>query len=417
MPNNLHAPAQMHANTANSASYAALASDVNTRLAAARPRLARLARLNGAKADEAEDIAQETLLTAWRSLDRLRAADRFDAWLDGICRNICHRMARHAINERSLAAPLTMRAEDEPQPPALDLVPATGGDPLDDLTQRELAALLDSALGLLNEATRDAVRLRYLADLPTEEAAARLGLTINTLEARLSRARKQLRAALNGPLRAQAVEFGLALAPADEAGWRDSRLWCHFCGRARLLGILDDAPDGGGRMLLRCPQCWSEFGVEETTISSMPLLAGIKTFRPAMKRLLRASARTMVGALQDGAPCLLCGALMTARLTHGSELPMYQGLTAVYTQHFYVVATCHRCETYVTGAASIAGSGNDRIVRFILERERFVLEPELIVTYQSLPAIRFGLRDLATNERLIYFADPETLALRGIATS
>ena len=82
----------------------------------------------------------------------------------------------------------------------------------------------------MRENARQALALRYLAELPSEEVAARLGLTLNALDLRLSRARKQLREILGGPLRERAVEFGLALAPADEQGWRDSRQWRHFCG-------------------------------------------------------------------------------------------------------------------------------------------------------------------------------------------
>jgi RNA polymerase sigma-70 factor (ECF subfamily) len=401
-------------------SPAHLAGDLNSRLAVARPRLARLARLSGATADEAEDITQETLLTAWRTLDHLRDADRFDAWLDGICRNICRRVARSSATERERmlgTLPTGASEEDETPPSAFDDIPTSDGDPLDELTRQELVTLLDSALGHLNDAAREAVQLRYLADLPTDEAAARLGLTINTLEARLSRARKQLREALNGPLRERAVEFGLALAPADEAGWRDSRLWCHFCGRSRMQGILEDAPDGGGRLTLRCPLCWHEQGAVETDIPSMDILAGVKTFKPAMRRMMRLGAETLAPALQRTMPCVRCGKPLHARIVRGEELPMFARLSPMYTEHFYIAAACHDCDTYVTGAAAIAGRGHDAIMRFILERNRWIAEPERLMDYQGSPAIRFSLYDPTADERLVYFADPQTLTVRGIASS
>lgn len=59
------------------ATLAALAGEINALLAAARPRLVQLARLNGLAPDAANDVAQEALFTAWRSLDQLRAPDRF----------------------------------------------------------------------------------------------------------------------------------------------------------------------------------------------------------------------------------------------------------------------------------------------------------------------------------------------------
>jgi RNA polymerase sigma factor (sigma-70 family) len=428
MPDNIHAPLRplaptldtlraLGATPASVANPASLAGDLNSRFAAARPRLARLARLTGASADQAEDIAQETLLTAWRSLDHLRAADRFDAWLDGICRNIARRVARQSASEQERLAPdlaADTLAEDAPQD-ALDQIAAADADPLDTLSRQELVALLDSALGHLNVAAREAVSLRYLADLPSDETAARLGLTINTLEARLSRARKQLRAALNGPLRERAVECGLALAPADEAGWRDSRLWCHFCGRVRMQGILEANADGSGRMLLRCPLCWREHGVMETSIPSAQILSGLTSFKPAMKRLIRIGAESMAPALLRESMCFLCGAPIRARVVKSGELPEVCGPEPA--EHFFVVSTCPKCELHITGAASIAGLGSPEIKRFILEHERFIIEPETLATYQSSPAIRFSLYDLPSGERLIYFADPQTLALRGVASS
>ena len=44
--------------------------------------------------EAADDCVQETLIEAWRHLDQLRAPERFDAWLNGICRNICLRWQR-----------------------------------------------------------------------------------------------------------------------------------------------------------------------------------------------------------------------------------------------------------------------------------------------------------------------------------
>ena len=70
-------------------------------MVAARPRLLRLARLRGVPDDLAEDVVQETLLEAWRCLDRLYDPTGADRWLDEICRNVCRRYARsHATEQR-----------------------------------------------------------------------------------------------------------------------------------------------------------------------------------------------------------------------------------------------------------------------------------------------------------------------------
>ncbi len=59
-----------------------------------RDRVVRLcARLCGFP-DVAEDLAQETLLEAWRSRDRLRNPEMRAQWVSGIARNVCRRWHR-----------------------------------------------------------------------------------------------------------------------------------------------------------------------------------------------------------------------------------------------------------------------------------------------------------------------------------
>ena len=286
---------------------------------------------------------------------------------------------------------------------------------MEELSQQELTTLVDAALGHLRAGARQALELRYLAELPSEEVAARLGLTLNALDLRLSRARRQLREILSGPLRERAVEFGLALAPADESGWRGSSLWCHFCGRARLQGILEDAPAGvGGRLVLRCPRCYQETGAAETDVDSLAAIQGLSSFRSASKRLMRLGFERIPASLLRDAPCYLCGTPLRARVVSGRQIAVLDALVGRYPNHFYIILDCRVCGSHVHGAALIAGRAAPEVMRFILERQRFVVEPEELTAYDSAPAIRFSLYDLAAGERVIYFADPETLDLRGV---
>src|SRR5579863_533180 len=70
-------------------SHAALLADMEQLFTEARPRLLRLAHLNGMTPDVADDVVQETMMEAWRHVENLRDPQRFHAWLDGICRNVC----------------------------------------------------------------------------------------------------------------------------------------------------------------------------------------------------------------------------------------------------------------------------------------------------------------------------------------
>ena len=134
-----------------------------------RLRIVRLCTLLTGDADVAEDLAQETLLEAWRSADRLRDPDAWRPWLSGIARNVCLRWQRKHLS-------LVRRgAAGVPAGPAHCVVPshdyvheqATGaGGGADDVTaaleRRELAQLLDRAMGHLPHGAREMLVERYI---------------------------------------------------------------------------------------------------------------------------------------------------------------------------------------------------------------------------------------------------------------
>src|SRR5215469_18578119 len=91
---------------------ATLTGEINALLTAARPRLLHLARLQGLSPETAEDVAQEASLIVWRSLDQLRTPARFDAWVDGIARNIGRRYLREQRTEHARHAALLYRGPD-----------------------------------------------------------------------------------------------------------------------------------------------------------------------------------------------------------------------------------------------------------------------------------------------------------------
>ena len=84
----------MSSNLAIAAPADALSETLSDALAAERPRLARLCRQLTHNADAAEDLAQETLLEAWRLRDRLCEPTGLSTWLNAIARNICLRWLR-----------------------------------------------------------------------------------------------------------------------------------------------------------------------------------------------------------------------------------------------------------------------------------------------------------------------------------
>ncbi|MEO6889732.1 MAG: sigma factor [Ktedonobacteraceae bacterium] len=108
----------------------------------ARPRLLRLVRLQGVPANMAEDVVQESLLAAWKSLKHLHDPDRFDAWLDSICRNISRQHIHVAQGQTQRQIPLGMltrtknEADDEEK--MIDYLDAQLFDPSEELEKQDL---------------------------------------------------------------------------------------------------------------------------------------------------------------------------------------------------------------------------------------------------------------------------------------
>lgn len=205
-------------------------------LAGQRPRLVRLcARLTG-HAEAAEDLAQETLLEAWRSLGKLRTPEGLAPWLSAIARNVCLRWARERGREQARRLDFSTAADG---PSSLDDLPAQEDELALLLERGELAELLDRALALLPAETRRLLIESYVRELPYAELAARSGATEGALRVRLHRGRLALQRILSTELRDEAAAFGLALP--EDTGWHETRIWCPFCGRHRLRSRIDPA--------------------------------------------------------------------------------------------------------------------------------------------------------------------------------
>jgi RNA polymerase sigma factor (sigma-70 family) len=141
-------------------------------------------------AELAEDAAQEAVLLALTSLDRLRRPDRFGSWLAGIGLNVCRRWLR----ERSRAA---WSWEAVQGGLASDWrVPGPG--PAEQAEAAEDARLLRAAVAALPPGQRDAVAMHYLAGMSQAQTAARAGTSVGAVKVRLHKARARLRELL-GP--------------------------------------------------------------------------------------------------------------------------------------------------------------------------------------------------------------------------
>jgi RNA polymerase sigma-70 factor, ECF subfamily len=147
----------------------------------------------GLNPQEADEVAQEVFLRAWRGLARFEERSQFSTWLYRIAFN----EAQRRLARRPPAAAHQPGDED-----AIAAVPdAIGAGPQALTLSREFEQMLERALAQLLADLRAAVVLRDLEGLSTEEAAAATGIRQAAFKSRLHRGRMQLRALLEPYLR------------------------------------------------------------------------------------------------------------------------------------------------------------------------------------------------------------------------
>ena len=146
------------------------------------PRMLTLAQRMLGDATEAEDVAQEAMLRAWRQAPRWTPGQaRFDTWLHRVGLNLCYDRLRR---RREIA---TDTPPDRPD---------DGPAPDRGLLAMETGARVEAALARLPERQREAIILCHYQELGNIEAAGLMNVSVEALESLLSRGRRALRTAL-----------------------------------------------------------------------------------------------------------------------------------------------------------------------------------------------------------------------------
>jgi len=135
---------------------------------------------------EAEEVAQDAFVKAFRALARFRPGAPFRPWLLRI-------VANEAINRRKAAG----RRPTVELTPALDRTgPDDAGSPEAAALASEQRALVVRGLERLRAEDRLVISYRYLLDLSEAETAEALGVARGTVKSRLSRSLARLRAVM-----------------------------------------------------------------------------------------------------------------------------------------------------------------------------------------------------------------------------
>lgn len=149
--------------------------------------------------EDAEEVAQDTLLKVFESFGQLRDPQHVRPWIFRIARNACLMKRR-----KSVFAPTQELSLDDLRP-ALN---QEGGEaklqiadwsrlPDRQVLQSEMKHVLDQAIGELPETYKSVLLLRDVEELSTQETAQILDLSVDVVKTRLHRARLAVRQKLD----------------------------------------------------------------------------------------------------------------------------------------------------------------------------------------------------------------------------
>jgi RNA polymerase sigma factor (sigma-70 family) len=373
----------------------------------ARPRLVRLCASLSNNPGAAEDLAQETLIEAWRIRYKLTEPAGIDHWLAAIARNVCSRWFRQQSRE-PVSSPLFA-----PDSQLHSL--AESYDFEIELERSELATLLDRAMVLLPPATRQALIGHYIDELPHAALATHFGISEGAVALRLHRGKLALRRAFANELRAEASAFGLHLFAEEQATWQETRIWCPQCGAHRLKGSFEPMR---GLFHVRCPSCSHEPALPICRHDNSPVVfQGVKGFKAAYSRAMawgHAYYGAALASQQSGmAHCWKCNRLMPLHLT----IPTNNATVAVSqrgTRGVYVYCTACNAQSYTSARGLALHLPEGR--RFWKNHPRIRMLPEQEIEVGGQLASVIGFESVTCHARFEVVTLKDTFMVIKIAT-
>jgi RNA polymerase sigma-70 factor, ECF subfamily len=142
--------------------------------------------------EDAEEVAQDTLLKVFENLDTLRDPERIRSWVFRIAKNECLMKRRRSVfapdHELSLEKYLDGDGETNRHQ-----IAGGGILPYDEVLQSQVNAVLKKAMQSLPPTYRSVILLRDMEELSTEETAEILDVSTDVVKQRLHRGRLTLK--------------------------------------------------------------------------------------------------------------------------------------------------------------------------------------------------------------------------------
>lgn len=180
---------------------------------------------------EAEDVAQEAWMKAWRALSSFRAESKLSTWLVRIAVNEALGRSRRK-SAQIIPLEAAMMSSDHDTQSALTEAPDRG--PEQSVERVQIRALIEARIDLLPEMFRSVFMLRAIEEMSVDEVAEILDIPAATVRTRHFRARALLRESL-------AQEIDLAIGDVFSfAGERCDRIVANVMARAKAEGLCNE---------------------------------------------------------------------------------------------------------------------------------------------------------------------------------
>lgn len=150
------------------------------------------------KRDLAEDLAQDVFMRVYRSRKTYVPGSRFSTWLFTIVNNVASNARRSLARRKEVQ--VTNAAEQSGSQPADPMeriaTAASGMMPTRQLDKSEMGSIVRQAVESLNERQRMAVLLSKFEEMSYADIAETMGMSVQAIKSLLSRARANLKEAL-----------------------------------------------------------------------------------------------------------------------------------------------------------------------------------------------------------------------------
>lgn len=148
---------------------------------------------------QAEDIAQEVFMKAYENFDHLRTSATAGGWLKTVATNLSlNHLSRYQRRWRFFSEYRSDDSEDADAEPAWLMSQGLSDELFDAMDAQDRRQQVETALARLPDHQRVPLVLYHFEEMPYEDIAARLGVSLSKLKTDIFRARAQLARSLVG---------------------------------------------------------------------------------------------------------------------------------------------------------------------------------------------------------------------------